>query len=52
MSLDSFLPISSLPNPSDSHGLDTMVQFNEIYTRENALSIILIFLSLSKHGWD
>ena len=35
-----------------AHGLDTMNQFNGIYTRENALSIILIFLSLSKYGWD
>jgi len=32
-----------------AHGLDSIDQFNEIYTRENALSIILIFLSLSKH---
>ena len=33
-----------------AHGIDTMNQFNGIYTRENALSIILIFLSLSKYG--
>ncbi len=35
-----------------AHGIDTINQFNGIYTRENALSIILIFLSLSKYGWD
>ena len=33
-----------------AHGLDTMNQFSDIYTKENALSIILIFLSLSKYG--
>ena len=32
-----------------AHGLDSMDQYNEIYTRENALSIILIYLSLSKY---
>ena len=35
-----------------AHGLNTMNQFNDIYTKENALSIILIYLSLSKYGWD
>ncbi len=33
-----------------AHGLDSIKQFNDIYTKENALSIILIYLSLSKYG--
>ena len=33
-----------------AHGLDLINQFNDIYTKDNALSIILIYLSLSKYG--
>ncbi len=33
-----------------AHGLDSINQFNDIYTKANALSIILIYLSLSKYG--
>jgi len=33
-----------------AHGLDSINQFNDIYTKDNALSIILIYLSLSKYG--
>lgn len=33
-----------------AHGLDSITQFNDIYTKNNALSIILIYLSLSKYG--
>jgi len=33
-----------------AHGLDSINQFNDIYTKYNALSIILIYLSLSKYG--
>jgi hypothetical protein len=35
-----------------AHGLDSMEQFNGIYTKENALSLILIYLSLSKYGFN
>ena len=31
-----------------AHGISNLNQFNEIYTKHNALSIILIYLSLSK----
>jgi hypothetical protein len=31
-----------------AHGISNLDQFNEIYTKHNALSIILIYLSLSK----
>lgn len=33
-----------------AHGLDSIDQFNDIYSKKNALSIILIYLSLSKYG--
>ncbi len=33
-----------------AHGLSKLAQFNEIYTKKNALSLILIYLSLSKYG--
>ena len=33
-----------------AHGLDSINQFNDIFTKDNALSIILIYLSLSKYG--
>ncbi len=33
-----------------AHGLDSLNQFNDIYSNANALSIILIYLSLSKYG--
>ena len=33
-----------------AHGLDSINQFKNIYTKDNALSIILIYLSLSKYG--
>ena len=33
-----------------AHGLSKLAQFSEIYTKKNALSLILIYLSLSKYG--
>jgi hypothetical protein len=33
-----------------AHGLDSINQFNDIFTKDNALSIILIYLSLLKYG--
>ncbi|MFW9875922.1 MAG: hypothetical protein ACFFG0_22705 [Candidatus Thorarchaeota archaeon] len=33
-----------------AHGLDSINQFKDIYTKDIALSIILIYLSLSKYG--
>ena len=33
-----------------AHGLDSIYQYNDIYTKNNALSIIIIYLSLSKYG--
>ncbi len=33
-----------------AHGLDSIDQFNDIYSKTNALSLILIYLSLSKYG--
>ena len=33
-----------------AHGLDLINQFNDIYSKANALSLILIYLSLSKYG--
>ncbi len=35
-----------------AHGLDSINQFNDIYTKANALSILLIYLSLSKYGFS
>lgn len=33
-----------------AHGLGTLDQYSEIYVKKNALSLILIYLSLSKYG--